>query len=374
MNYILSTGVIMQIQARYSQTPLEVTRLTLAREAHETHLIMGDALLLQSPLEERGFPLGIQEQFSQNPPHHAIHSDFTQGLNLGGRGATEPENGTFIYDPLFWENKDQEPGGWGKEGFILQENHALYQEVQTVLPGESLSNALPSEPIFDLTKEDPNLETLADVSPDSFFNALGKAPSAALMASDSVSLEKIFSHHVESLSMYDSKFLKDGQDTFSLFDPAGKFFSGFKPFGGDVLFDDIGNGRLDDNRSSQSFDRELLALQPDNFFLLNDAPIAFDPHIFFFNVDENSPDIKIADILIIDDGVGQNILGLTGTHASMFEIRNAQGDTGELWFVGGGDFETDPILDVTVTVNDPTVGGAVDAFFNFQLILNDVVG
>ena len=61
--------------------------------------------------------------------------------------------------------------------------------------------------------------------------------------------------------------------------------------------------------------------------------------------------IKVADIAVVDDGLGTNILGLSGGDAALFEI-----DGNELFLIAGAglDFETNPALDVTVTVNDGT--------------------
>ena len=69
--------------------------------------------------------------------------------------------------------------------------------------------------------------------------------------------------------------------------------------------------------------------------------------------------LKVADIVITDDGLGTNVLSLTGADAALFEI-----DGTELFLVAGGtlDRETNPVLDVTVEVDDPSLGtGAEDS-------------
>jgi protocadherin Fat 4 len=75
------------------------------------------------------------------------------------------------------------------------------------------------------------------------------------------------------------------------------------------------------------------------------------------NLNENAvttPRVKVADIATQDDALGDETLGLTGVDAALFEI-----DGSELFLKAGTalDFETNPTLEVTVTVDAPTVGG-----------------
>jgi Ca2+-binding RTX toxin-like protein len=87
----------------------------------------------------------------------------------------------------------------------------------------------------------------------------------------------------------------------------------------------------------------------------NQAPTA----VIFANVvalTENAaiPDggIKVADIVVTDDGQGTNTLGLSGADAASFAITG----TG-LFYVGGSpDFETKPSYEVTVTATDTGLG------------------
>jgi uncharacterized protein DUF4214 len=67
---------------------------------------------------------------------------------------------------------------------------------------------------------------------------------------------------------------------------------------------------------------------------------------------------KVADIAISDDAIGTNVLGLTGDDADLFEI-----DGTELFLKAGAalDFETNPALDVAVTVDDASVGASPDS-------------
>ncbi|NQV25187.1 MAG: VCBS repeat-containing protein [Rhodopirellula sp.] len=67
---------------------------------------------------------------------------------------------------------------------------------------------------------------------------------------------------------------------------------------------------------------------------------------------------KIADIVVTDDALGTNALSLSGADAGLFEL-----DGTELFLSAGVslDFETNPTLDVTVSVDDVTVGSTPDA-------------
>ena len=73
--------------------------------------------------------------------------------------------------------------------------------------------------------------------------------------------------------------------------------------------------------------------------------------------ENNSARTKIADVVIDDDALGSETLGLSGSDSSLFEI-----DGTELFLKAGSalDFESNPSLDVKVTVDDPTIGTFVD--------------
>ena len=80
--------------------------------------------------------------------------------------------------------------------------------------------------------------------------------------------------------------------------------------------------------------------------------------------------VKVADIVVTDDGLGNNTLAVTGPDAASFEIVG-----GSLFIKAGAvlDFETKPTLSVTVTVDDTTLGGTPDASTPFSLAITDVV-
>ncbi len=67
--------------------------------------------------------------------------------------------------------------------------------------------------------------------------------------------------------------------------------------------------------------------------------------------------IRVADIIIADDALGMNVLGLSGADSALFDIQD------DVLVVKPGailDFETNPVLDVTVSVDDSTVGNTPD--------------
>ncbi len=84
---------------------------------------------------------------------------------------------------------------------------------------------------------------------------------------------------------------------------------------------------------------------------------------------DTSRGIKVARIVITDDGRGENQLGLSGPDAELFEIA---GD--ELRLIAGArlDFETKPRLDVTVEVDDVAIGSTPDDTAALTIAVTDV--
>ncbi|MEL1253729.1 SdiA-regulated domain-containing protein [Flavobacterium sp. DGU38] len=83
-----------------------------------------------------------------------------------------------------------------------------------------------------------------------------------------------------------------------------------------------------------------------------------------------TPAVKISDILVTDDGLGTNTLSLSGADAGSFQI------IGSALYIKAGtvlDYETKTSYDVTVNVDDTTVGSTPDASVNFTLSITDVV-
>ncbi|MEB3310093.1 MAG: phytase [Snowella sp.] len=99
-------------------------------------------------------------------------------------------------------------------------------------------------------------------------------------------------------------------------------------------------------------------------FTPNSAPTAITLSNLLSLIDENSNGgIKVADLTIIDDGQGINTLFLSGNDAASFEIRD-----NALFFIGSSpDFERQTQYQVTVNVDDPTVGNSPDAMTDYVL-------
>jgi len=72
---------------------------------------------------------------------------------------------------------------------------------------------------------------------------------------------------------------------------------------------------------------------------------------------DTSASVKVADIVVRDDGLGTNVLSLSGPDAALFEI------VGDELFLRAGtvlDHSANPTLEVAVEVDDPTVGDSPD--------------
>lgn len=74
--------------------------------------------------------------------------------------------------------------------------------------------------------------------------------------------------------------------------------------------------------------------------------------------------VRVADVSVTDDGMGTNVLSLSGTDAAAFQITG-----GSLFLVAGTalDHASKPTLAVTVAVDDASVGGTPDATVGFTL-------
>ena len=79
--------------------------------------------------------------------------------------------------------------------------------------------------------------------------------------------------------------------------------------------------------------------------------------------------VKVADIAVTDDGLGINNLTVSGADAAFFEI------TGSALYIRAGtvlDFETKTTYNVTVNVDDTTIGATPDATVDYTLTVTDV--
>ncbi|MDX1400619.1 MAG: cadherin domain-containing protein [Kiloniellales bacterium] len=107
----------------------------------------------------------------------------------------------------------------------------------------------------------------------------------------------------------------------------------------------------------------------------NEAPkIAYTPRVISTTeAQDTSSRIKVGDIQINDDalsGPNGNQLSLSGNDAGLFEI-----DGTELFLVQGAmlDFETNPILNVQIAVDDDAVGVTPDDFVDVAIAITDVL-
>ncbi|MCA9029251.1 MAG: VCBS repeat-containing protein [Planctomycetaceae bacterium] len=85
-------------------------------------------------------------------------------------------------------------------------------------------------------------------------------------------------------------------------------------------------------------------------------------------LDDTSVAIKMADVGIVDDALGVNVLSLSGTDAALFELIN-----GELFLKSGVslDFETQPQLHVTIELDDAGIGSGIEDFVDLTLDVLD---
>ncbi|MDK2461689.1 putative Ig domain-containing protein, partial [Aphanizomenon sp. PH219] len=105
---------------------------------------------------------------------------------------------------------------------------------------------------------------------------------------------------------------------------------------------------------------------------VNEAPTAVSLNNQVTAIAENTSTatrIKVADIAITDDALGTNNLSVSGTDASFFEV-----DATGLYIKANTalNFEAKTSYNVTVNVDDTTVGNTPDATTNFTLTVTDV--
>ncbi len=104
----------------------------------------------------------------------------------------------------------------------------------------------------------------------------------------------------------------------------------------------------------------------------NAAPTAVTLNNAVTSMPENSSTtarVKVADIAVSDDGLGVNTLGLSGADVAFFEIIDTS------LFIKANtvlDFETKSSYNITVNVDDSTVGNTPDQSVNYTLTLIDV--
>ncbi|MFN7733932.1 MAG: DUF1559 domain-containing protein, partial [Pirellula sp.] len=101
---------------------------------------------------------------------------------------------------------------------------------------------------------------------------------------------------------------------------------------------------------------------------VNEAPGLSLSNVVTSVPESNTTGLDVADVAIVDDALGTNAISLSGLDAARFEMVS-----GKLKLKPGSlDFETKPVLRVTVSVDDPTVGATPDQSINLVLNVTDV--
>ena len=82
-----------------------------------------------------------------------------------------------------------------------------------------------------------------------------------------------------------------------------------------------------------------------------------------------TPRIKVADIVVTDDGIGRNLVNLSGPDSGFFEL-----DGTSLYLKAGTslDFESKTSYAVTISVDDQTIAGSPDASTPYTLAVTNV--
>ncbi len=90
--------------------------------------------------------------------------------------------------------------------------------------------------------------------------------------------------------------------------------------------------------------------------------------------DADAAPIVVATLSVVDDFDGSEVWGLTGEDAALFELVES-GDTAQLRLVQGAVFDADanPTLDVSVTLDDPSLGSGVEDSAAFSFAVSNAV-
>jgi uncharacterized protein len=119
---------------------------------------------------------------------------------------------------------------------------------------------------------------------------------------------------------------------------------------------------------------QLWVYAPSSLTYANQAPVAVSLNVTTASLAENASTatrIKVANIIVSDDALGTNNLTVAGTDANFFETSGT-----ELFLKAGTvlDYETKTSYQVSVRVDDPSVGNTPDAITTtFTLGITDVV-
>ncbi|WP_120505312.1 DUF4214 domain-containing protein [Sulfitobacter mediterraneus] len=152
-------------------------------------------------------------------------------------------------------------------------------------------------------------------------------------------------------------------DGFELFLKAGSVlsFEGNPDLDVTVVVDDAGVGATPDDTDSMSVAVTDVNESPTVTLAGAVTTLAEDT--------DTAANVKVADILLSDDALGSNTLALTGADAGLFEISGS-----ELFLKAGTvlDFETAASLDVSVTVDDASIGASPDDSADLTIAVTDV--
>ena len=139
-----------------------------------------------------------------------------------------------------------------------------------------------------------------------------------------------------------------------------------------LAMDDAGNLYVVSENGGGDFDHPQLWVYAQSA-AANQAPTAVALQNMLAMIAENSNTtarLKVADLIVTDDGLGINTLSVTGTDAGTFEI-----DNGVLYLKSGTklDFEIQTSYSVTVAVDDVLVGASPDGTVAYSLTVTDIV-
>ena len=238
--------------------------------------------------------------------------------------------------------------------------------------------------------DDTSVGETPDASTDFTLNitdideSLGNNPPTAVVLSNKVTELAENTNTAGGIKVAGISITDDGQGT-NVLSLSGADATSFEIRGNELFF--IGNSpdfetktkydvtvNVDDTSVGETPDASAsftLTITDVNEIPINNPPTAVTLSNLLSELTENSNTaggIKVADISITDDGQGTNVLSLSGADATSFEIRN-----NELFFIGNSpDFETKTKYDVTVNVDDISVGETPDASIVFTLNITNL--
>lgn len=138
-----------------------------------------------------------------------------------------------------------------------------------------------------------------------------------------------------------------------------------------LTMDDAGNLYIVSENGGGDFDHPQMWVYAPSA-AVNAAPTSVVLQNTTSKLEENSNTtarVKLADVVVADDGLGTNVLSVSGADAGAFEVAG-----GVLYLKAGTklDFETQKSYAVTVAVDDTGVGATPDATVNYTLSLADI--